>query len=70
MPKGVNISHGVGSGNQSKYVRIIHHRREKAHCLQHSHAVLQPVYTGVVTGIEPNQQIRVLKPGKTRQNIV
>lgn len=38
MPKGVNISHGVGSGNQSKYVRIIHHRREKAHCLQHTFA--------------------------------
>ena len=56
---GIDIAQGVGRCNLAEGIGVVHHRREKIHCLHQRNIICYAVHGGIIPAVVAHQQARV-----------
>ena len=56
---GIDITQGVGRCDLAEGIGVIHHRREKIHCLYQRDIICYAVYSRIIPAVVPDQKARV-----------
>ena len=61
---GIDIAQGVGRCDLAEGIGVIHHRREKIHCLYQRYIIGNAVYSRIIPAVVPDQKARVSCPAR------